>query len=254
MTVARGTSTSSLPGTRDSRLYTGRRGSRWGQHPENPMARSLQRGRRLGTVHRLLGLRGGVPVPCSRLRPRGRAPRGVPSLSPRRGAARALRARRSRLRHLHARLPPVPRMGTGDRPHAVRKDPLAGRGHRRPPGSRAGSGHRSAHPGGGCRMGAYKRCDYCGRTVNWNDIQERRTWLELHWDVLDDGHPEQVWDFCSWDCAVNFGLSRRPSPAPGSSWSASAGWASIQRSAAGSTMRRRTSRRSGSERSCAPPA
>ena len=45
-------------------------------------------------------------------------------------------------------------------------------------------------------MGAFKRCDYCGRTVSWNDIQERRTWLELHWDVLDDGHPEQVWDFC----------------------------------------------------------
>ena len=61
-------------------------------------------------------------------------------------------------------------------------------------------------------MGAYKRCDYCGRTVNWNDIQERRTWLELHWDVLDDGHPEQVWDFCSWDCAVNFGLARRKGP------------------------------------------
>jgi hypothetical protein len=61
-------------------------------------------------------------------------------------------------------------------------------------------------------MGAYKRCDYCGRTVNWNDVQERRTWLELHWDVLDEGHPEQVWDFCSWDCGVNFGLSRRKGP------------------------------------------
>src|SRR5205814_2380274 len=61
-------------------------------------------------------------------------------------------------------------------------------------------------------MGAFKRCDYCGRTVNWNDVQERRTWLELHWDVLDEGHPEQVWDFCSWDCAVNFGLSRRKGP------------------------------------------
>ena len=57
-------------------------------------------------------------------------------------------------------------------------------------------------------MGAFKRCDYCGRTVNWNDVQERRTWLELHWDVLDEGHPEQVWDFCCWDCAVNFGLGR----------------------------------------------
>ncbi len=61
-------------------------------------------------------------------------------------------------------------------------------------------------------MGAYKRCDYCGRTVNWNDVQERRTWLELHWDVLDDGHPEQVWDFCSWDCTVNFGFARRKGP------------------------------------------
>ena len=61
-------------------------------------------------------------------------------------------------------------------------------------------------------MGAFKRCDYCGRTVNWNDVQERRTWLELHWDVLDEGHPEQVWDFCSWDCAVNFGLGRRKGP------------------------------------------
>jgi hypothetical protein len=61
-------------------------------------------------------------------------------------------------------------------------------------------------------MGAYKRCDYCGRTVNWNDAQERRTWLELHWDVLDEGHPEQVWDFCTWDCTVNFGLSRRKGP------------------------------------------
>ena len=61
-------------------------------------------------------------------------------------------------------------------------------------------------------MGAYKRCDYCGRTVNWNDVQERRTWLELHSDVLDDGHPEQVWDFCSWDCTVNFGLARRKGP------------------------------------------
>jgi hypothetical protein len=61
-------------------------------------------------------------------------------------------------------------------------------------------------------MGAFKRCDYCGRTVNWNDVQERRTWLELHWDVLDEGHPEQVWDFCCWDCTVNFGLSRRKGP------------------------------------------
>lgn len=58
-------------------------------------------------------------------------------------------------------------------------------------------------------MGAFKRCDYCGRTVNWNDMQERRTWLELHWDILDEGHPEQVWDFCSWDCVLNFGLGRR---------------------------------------------
>ena len=61
-------------------------------------------------------------------------------------------------------------------------------------------------------MGAFKRCDYCGRTVNWNDVQERRTWLELHWDVLDEGHPEQVWDFCAWDCCVNFGLARRKGP------------------------------------------
>src|SRR4029079_16637056 len=65
---------------------------------------------------------------------------------------------------------------------------------------------------GGVALGAFKRCDYCGRTVNWNDVQERRTWLELHWDVLDEGHPEQVWDFCCWDCAVNFGLSRRKGP------------------------------------------
>jgi hypothetical protein len=61
-------------------------------------------------------------------------------------------------------------------------------------------------------MAAFKRCDHCARTVGWNDAQERRTWLELHWDVLDDGHPEQVWDFCSWDCCVNFGLSRRRGP------------------------------------------
>ena len=27
------------------------------------------------------------------------------------------------------------------------------------------------------------RCDGCGRTVAWSDTQERRTWLELHWDV-----------------------------------------------------------------------
>lgn len=58
-------------------------------------------------------------------------------------------------------------------------------------------------------MGAFKRCDYCARTVNWNDLQERRTWLELHWDILDEGHPEQVWDFCCWDCVLNFGLGRR---------------------------------------------
>ena len=62
-------------------------------------------------------------------------------------------------------------------------------------------------------MGAFKRCDYCGRTVNWNDLQERRTWLELHWDILDEGHPEQVWDFCCWDCVLNFGLGRRRGPA-----------------------------------------
>ena len=61
-------------------------------------------------------------------------------------------------------------------------------------------------------MGAFKRCDYCSRTVGWNDAQERRTWLELHWDILDEAHPEQVWDFCSWDCCVNFGLSRRNGP------------------------------------------
>lgn len=62
-------------------------------------------------------------------------------------------------------------------------------------------------------MAAFKRCDYCGRTVNWNDLQERRTWLELHWDALDEGQPEQVWDFCSWDCMVNFGLGRKRAPA-----------------------------------------
>jgi hypothetical protein len=61
-------------------------------------------------------------------------------------------------------------------------------------------------------MGAFKQCDGCGRTVGWNDSQERRTWLELHWDVLEDEHPEQVWDFCSWDCMVNFGLARRRGP------------------------------------------
>jgi len=61
-------------------------------------------------------------------------------------------------------------------------------------------------------MAAYKQCDACGRTVGWNDNQERRTWLELHWDVLEDEHPEQVWDFCSWDCMVNFGLARRRGP------------------------------------------
>jgi hypothetical protein len=61
-------------------------------------------------------------------------------------------------------------------------------------------------------MAAFKQCDACGRTVGWNDSQERRTWLELHWDVLEDEHPEQVWDFCSWDCVVNFGLARRRGP------------------------------------------
>ena len=76
-------------------------------------------------------------------------------------------------------------------------------------------------------MGAFKRCDYCGRTVNWNDVQERRTWLELHWDVLDEGHPEQVWDFCCWDCAVNFGLSRRKGPS--ATWCVSWGTESWRR-------------------------
>ena len=61
-------------------------------------------------------------------------------------------------------------------------------------------------------MGAFKQCDGCGRTVGWNDSQERRTWLELHWDVLEDKHPEQVWDFCSWYCMVHFGLARRRGP------------------------------------------
>ena len=58
-------------------------------------------------------------------------------------------------------------------------------------------------------MGAFKQCDGCGRTVTWGDTQERRTWLELHWDTLEDEPPDQAWDFCSWDCLVNFGLGRR---------------------------------------------
>jgi hypothetical protein len=61
-------------------------------------------------------------------------------------------------------------------------------------------------------MAAFKQCDGCGRTVGWNDTQERRTWLELHWDVIEDDHPEQVWDFCSWDCVVTFTLARRRGP------------------------------------------
>ena len=61
-------------------------------------------------------------------------------------------------------------------------------------------------------MAAFKQCDGCARAVSWNDSQERRTWLELHWDVLEDEHPEQVWDFCSWDCLVSFGLARRRGP------------------------------------------
>ena len=35
-------------------------------------------------------------------------------------------------------------------------------------------------------MAAFKRCDQCGRTVAWSDLQERRTWLELHWDDLGE--------------------------------------------------------------------
>ena len=35
-------------------------------------------------------------------------------------------------------------------------------------------------------MAAFKQCDGCARAVSWNDSQERRTWLELHWDVLEE--------------------------------------------------------------------
>jgi hypothetical protein len=61
-------------------------------------------------------------------------------------------------------------------------------------------------------MGAFKQCDGCGRTVAWSDTQERRTWLELHWDTLEDEPPDQAWDFCAWDCLVSFGLGRRRAP------------------------------------------
>lgn len=62
-------------------------------------------------------------------------------------------------------------------------------------------------------MAAFKRCDQCGRTVAWSDLQERRTWLELHWDDLGEDNPEQVWDFCSWECLVGYGFGRRHAPA-----------------------------------------
>src|SRR5580693_6578713 len=131
-----------VPDLRAWALYGGPRATR-----KATMGRTFLRGRDVGPVYRLFGLRHRLPVRRPRVRRHRRTLQTVPRAG--RRWARQLHPRPEGMHAVHPGLPPLSDLGTRDRGEAVRPDAdrRGGRGHLAP--DRPGPGRRPRSTGNG---------------------------------------------------------------------------------------------------------